>query len=388
MESLWRALTRPHRFFLSAWPWRALEYLAGSVLLGVVCLPVVLFPPALLLLARPVGAAERWRLRRFERVPARGRQVWWREFGYLLVLTLVLLLVDGTAFFALFLCALFLFLPAYALVDPSLVRLTWDESHVIDTVPEALALSVGVVLPFTLLALYGTSVLAGAQAAFARWLVVPEDVELARELAEVSTSRSRLVRAFEAERRRIERDLHDGAQQHLVLLTMTLGMAQAELRGTDGRAVDLVGEARQQARQALAAIRELIHGIHPQVLTDLGLRAALEELAERCPVPLEIELELTGRLPAAVESTAYFVAAEAVTNAVRHADPRRITVAGGVHSGRLALTVTDDGRGGADPAGGSGLRGLVDRTAVVSGTLVVDSPAGGPTTVRMEVPCP
>ena len=385
--SLWRALAgRPFRFLLSPWPWRCVVYLAGSLLVGCLCLPFLLFPPALPLLARPIAVVERWRLRRFEPVPVEGRTGWLRECGYLLVLVSVVLLLDGTGFFALFLCALFLSVPVFLLIDPTLVNADAG-SHAIDTMPEALAFSLGVAVPVMVLIVYGLSVLAGAQAAFARWLLVPTEAELARKLEEVSTSRSRLVGAFEAERRRIERDLHDGAQQHLVLLTMTLGMAQAQLRGTEGTANDLVGEARAQARQALAAIRELIHGIHPQVLTDLGLRAALEELAERCPVPMEIDLDLDGRLPAEVESTAYFVVVEAVTNAVRHADPHRITVAGDVHSGRLRLTVTDDGRGGADPAGGSGIRGLVDRTAVVSGTLSVESPTGGPTTVRMEVPC-
>jgi signal transduction histidine kinase len=373
-------------FLWSGWVLRCLAYLAGSCLVGVLCLPFLLFPPALLLLARPVAVVERVRLRLFDKQADLGRTAWRLEFGYLVALMSVVLLVDLAGFFALFVCGLFLFLPAFALVDPALVHLQGGD-HVIDTVPVAFVFSLCVALPITALTVYGLSVLAGAQAAFTRWLLVPTEAELARKLEEVSTSRSRLVGAFEAERRRIERDLHDGAQQHLVLLTMTLGLAQTELRGTEGRGGELVGEARQQARQALAAIRELIHGIHPQVLTDLGLRAALEELAERCPVPMEIDLALADRLPTAVESTAYFVAVEAVTNAVRHADPQRIRVVGDVHNGRLRLTVVDDGTGGADPAGGTGLRGLVDRTAVVSGTLEVDSPVGGPTTVRMEVPC-
>jgi signal transduction histidine kinase len=258
---------------------------------------------------------------------------------------------------------------------------------VADTIGEALALSLLLGPVVTVLGLYGMSAVAGAQGAYARWLLAPRRAEFDRKVEELAGSRTRLVNAFEAERRRIERDLHDGAQQYLVLLSMTLGLARLELDGSEGRASTLVADAHDQARQALAAIRELIHGIHPQVLTDLGLAAAVGELAERCRVPVEVDIRLDSRLPPETETTAYFGVSESLTNAVKHATAGTITVTGRLVDGLLVVVVCDDGCGGADPGRGSGLRGLVDRTAVMEGTLVITSPAGGPTTIRMELPC-
>jgi signal transduction histidine kinase len=242
-------------------------------------------------------------------------------------------------------------------------------------------------VPATVVTLYGISVLGGAQAAFATWLLAPTGTEANRQVEELAQSRSRLVNSFEAERRRIERDLHDGAQQHLVLLTMKLGLVERHLADAGGRAGELVGEARGQARLALTTLRDQIRGIHPQILTDLGLTEAVRELAERCPIPVEVDLELSGRLPPEIESTAYFVVSEALTNAVRHAAATRIQISGGLAEQRLALTIVDDGRGGAEPSLGTGMRGLADRVAVVAGTLEISSPQGGPTTLRIDLPC-
>jgi signal transduction histidine kinase len=208
-----------------------------------------------------------------------------------------------------------------------------------------------------------------------------------RQVEDLARSRSRLVNAFEAERRRIERDLHDGAQQHLVLLRMKLGLAERHMADAGGRAGELVGEAHEQARLALTTLRDQIRGIHPQILTDLGLAEAVRELAERCPIPVEVDLVLPGRLPAEIESTAYFVVSEALTNAVRHAAATRIQISGRLAEQRLALAIVDDGRGGAEPSLGTGMRGLADRVAVVAGTLEISSPQGGPTTVRIDLPC-
>jgi signal transduction histidine kinase len=367
-----------------------------------VLLAGVLFPPALVLIGVPVGAVERRRLRVLGRAPDSphaavppglgawlrrrlGESATWRELGYTLCLAWVLVVADLVGMFALVVCGVLVTAPVFVAAGGR------SPFPAVDTMPKAWTLGLGVGLPAVVVVLYALCVLAAAQAAFARWLIAPTETELNRQVEELDRSRTRLVDAFEAERRRIERDLHDGAQQHLVLLSMTLGLAALELADGGGRARALVVEAREQARQALTEIRELIHGIHPQVLTDLGLRAAVGELAERCPLPVEVEWDLDAepdrRLPAAVESTAYFVVCEAVTNAVRHAQAHRVTVAGGVAGGRLLVTVTDDGVGGADPARGSGLRGLVDRVAVMVGTLVVTSPIGGPTSVRLELPC-
>ncbi|MEV0975122.1 sensor histidine kinase [Microtetraspora glauca] len=407
--SVWRAVAgNPFRFLLSRWPWRCLAYLLGTVVLApaawLAMLPLAAFPPTLVLAGVPIGALERRRLGLFERAPMRsphaaapgGVGAWlrrrlvesatWRELGYTVCLLSVLFAIDLVGLFVLFVCVTLLALPLRVAAGiTNWVNIQLGGS-VVDTMGEAW-LAAAIALPVTIVTVYALCLLAAGQAAFARWLLGPTQAELNLRVEELSTSRMRLVDAFEAERRRIERDLHDGAQQHLVLLNMNLGLMEAELGGQDQRMAELARDARRQARQALTAIRELIRGIHPQVLTDLGLAAAVGELAERCPVPVELDLALDRRLPVAVESTAYFVVSEAMTNTVRHAGAGRITVSGGFAGGRLRVAIGDDGRGGADPARGSGLRGLADRVAVLDGTLVIDSPERGPTTVRIELPC-
>ncbi|UWZ60104.1 sensor domain-containing protein [Dactylosporangium aurantiacum] len=396
---------RPDRFLLSSWPLRCLLYLVGSVAVGVGLLmglvAGLLFPPVVVFLGLPVGALERRRLRVLDPVPVAsphatpppglggwlrarlGEGATWRELGYVLALASVLLIGDLVSLGLLLNCLAVAAAPAIVAMGEPLVF----GPFVADTRDEALVAMV-LAVPATVVCLYALAALAGTQAAFARWLLAPRDAELNRRVEELARSRGRLVSAFEAERRRIERDLHDGAQQHLVLLSMTLGLARLELAPDQGgRAAALLDDAQRQARQALAAIRELIHGIHPQVLTDLGLPAAVGELAERCRLPVLVDLPLPRRLPAAVETTAYFVVCEALTNAVRHARASRVTVSGRVTGGRLTVAVTDDGAGGADPAGGTGLRGLADRAAVMDGTFAVTSPAGGPTTLRVDLPC-
>lgn len=397
----------PLRFLFSAWPWRCMAYLASATIVASAAwwmvLVGMLFPPVLVLYGIPVGAAERLRLRLVDprpvpnphAEPAPGLLGWlqrrvteaatWRELAYTACLITILFVVDGIALFVLFLCGIVLALPA-------LLHLPGVDTDVqlgtirVDTIGEALLTAVAVGVPLTVLTVYGLSALAGGQAAFARWVIAPTEPELRRTVDELAESRTRLVDAFEAERRRIERDLHDGAQQHLVLMTMNLGLAEIELAKSGGPAGDLVADAHRQAKQALAAMRELIHGIHPQVLTDLGLVAAVGELAERSPVAVDVHLELAGRPPAQVESTAYFVISEALTNAVRHAGADRITVIGAVVGDHLVMEITDNGSGGADPRLGTGLRGLVDRVAVLGGALTIDSPLGGPTTLRTTLP--
>ncbi|MFI6845558.1 sensor histidine kinase [Kitasatospora sp. NPDC050467] len=192
--------------------------------------------------------------------------------------------------------------------------------------------------------------------------------------------------AFEAERRRIERDLHDGAQQRLVALTMTLGLARLDAE-PGGELSARLAEAHRQAGEVLAELRELINGIHPQVLTDRGLPDACADAADRSPVPVAARFDLPGRLPAPVESAGYFAVSEALANIAKHSGAGRARVEGRYVDSRLTIEVADDGRGGADPAAGSGLTGLADRVAVVDGTLAVSSPPGGPTLLRVEIPC-
>ncbi|KOG85934.1 histidine kinase, partial [Streptomyces varsoviensis] len=181
-----------------------------------------------------------------------------------------------------------------------------------------------------------------------------------------------------------ERDLHDGAQQRLVALTMLLGLA-AMSEGAEAAA--LLAKAQAQAGLALEELRELIQGIHPQVLTDRGLPSAVHDVADRSPVPVDVAFEeLPGRLPQAVETTAYFAICEVLANVAKHSGADRATVRGGLVDGRLVVRVEDNGAGGADPAEGTGLLGLADRLAVVDGRLLISSPAGGPTLVRVEIP--
>ena len=225
--------------------------------------------------------------------------------------------------------------------------------------------------------------------AVARSLLGPVPGVLARRVHELERSRARVVDAGEAERRRIERDLHDGTQQQLVSLGMTLGRAKARYADDPGGIGDLLDDAHQQAKDAVTDLRLLIRGLHPPVLTDRGLDAALSAVAVRCPVPVELTVELDERPPATVEAIGYFVVAEALTNVARHSRAASAVVrVRREDGGPVWITVTDDGVGGADPDRGTGLRGLADRVGAVDGQLSVDSPVGGPTVLTVELPCP
>jgi signal transduction histidine kinase len=209
---------------------------------------------------------------------------------------------------------------------------------------------------------------------------------LARRVEVLETTRSGAVDAQDAELRRIERDLHDGAQARLVALGMSLGLAEQKLATDPEGAQRLVAEARAGLGEALEELRDLARGIHPPVLADRGLGAALATLADRSALPVTVSVELDERLPPAVESAAYFVAAEAIANAAKHSGADRIAVSAARRGNELVVEIDDDGRGGADPAGG-GLTGLRRRVEALDGTLAVSSPPGGPTTVRAELPC-
>jgi PAS domain S-box-containing protein len=204
---------------------------------------------------------------------------------------------------------------------------------------------------------------------------------------ELRASRARIVGAAYEARRRIERDLHDGAQQHLVGLALTLRLARGKVRDDAELAEELLGEALEDLAAATAELRELARGIHPAVLTEGGLEPALTGLAGRVAVPVRVECVLDARPAAAVESTAYFVVAEALTNVARYSDASRADVRVVRDGDRLIIEVRDDGRGGADAGAGSGLRGLADRVAAFEGQITVESPPGGGTTLRAELPC-
>jgi signal transduction histidine kinase len=216
--------------------------------------------------------------------------------------------------------------------------------------------------------------------------VAERTAELRRSEADLAASRARIVAATDEERRRLVRDLHDGAQQRLVSTTITLKLAHRALQNEEEDLAALLSEALDHAEQATAELRELAHGILPAVLTQSGLRAGVDALASRMPLPVENGVSV-GRLPAAVEATAYFVVAEALTNVAKHARARRARVAARVEDGTLRIQVRDDGVGGARPEG-SGLLGLADRLAVLDGQLRVESPADGGTLVAAALPLP
>jgi signal transduction histidine kinase len=220
----------------------------------------------------------------------------------------------------------------------------------------------------------------------ARLLGSGDRAGLAARIGELETSRARVIDAAEAERMRIERDLHDGAQQRLVSLAMELGRAKAKFASDPDAAATIVGQAHEQAKEALTELRNLVRGVHPPVLSDRGLDAALSGLAALSPVPVTVRVDLPARPPAPVEAIAYFVVAEALTNVAKHAHASRAEVTVSRSGDQLAMVIYDDGVGGADPAG-QGLSGLAARVSGVDGRLWVTSPAGGPTSIEVVLPC-
>jgi signal transduction histidine kinase len=213
------------------------------------------------------------------------------------------------------------------------------------------------------------------------------------KLEQVKASRARILEAEFAERRRLERDLHDGVQQHL--LAITAGLSAAKARTADPEAAEALSQAGEGLRAVLAELRDLAHGIHPAVLSQSGLGAALEEIAERLPVPVSVDVP-PARLDAAVEAALYFVACEALANIVKHASAENVLVAVRTRGSLLEMEITDDGSGGvtadagglpASPSHGYGLANIADRVAALDGELVIDSPPGGGTRLMVRVPC-
>lgn len=232
--------------------------------------------------------------------------------------------------------------------------------------------------------------LARRHAAFAIGVLISSEQRLRRDLAITARSRARLVRAFDVERRRIERDLHDGVQPRLMAVSMTLGLALTEMPPDAPGRADVV-RAQEQARQTLAAVRDFVRNIHPQVLIDHGLAAAIGELADTLIIPFDLNNELTQRLPPEVETNLYFCVAELLANVVKHAGAERAEIH--LHTPRpgvVEIGVGDDGRGGAGTRAGTdgGLGGIADRLAAVNGTLQIDSPPGGPTMITIRATTP
>ncbi|MFF9098442.1 sensor histidine kinase [Streptomyces sp. NPDC014802] len=396
----WQAMAqRPLSFLTSSWPWRSLAYLSGGVLVGAVAvlvfavglaaglaLLVVLIGVAplvgLVLASTVVATVERRRLSLVDldrltdphRSPdAPGLRGWvatrlkeqatWRELVFTLLSAAALwwldLLVLGFSFGV----------PATLIAATSQETWPWTVFAVI----------VLLASPYTVTSW------AGARAVMARTFLAPRDRELGEELREVRASQSRLLDSFDAERVRIERDLHDGAQQHLVSLGMTLALMRLDVE--EGSAQDeLLTQAENQLSTAHQELRALIRGLNPPVLADHGLVAAVEDYAGRFPIPVTVDLKLPQRLPRKLETTMYYLINEAMTNIAKHSGATTAHVHGRYHSDLFILDIKDDGRGGLDPAG-SGVTGLADRIAALDGRMRVSSPVGGPTLVHVEVPC-
>jgi signal transduction histidine kinase len=270
-------------------------------------------------------------------------------------------------------------LPADAHVDFFVAIDSWGRAL---TVPPMIAVGALVLL------VRGGPVAAAAQARLAGALLAPSAYErLAERVDLLSATRAAALDAHAAELRRIERDLHDGMQARLVAVAIRLGVAQRQ-RDTDPAAANaLIEQAHAGVEQALTALREAVRSIYPPILADRGLAEAVRTLAAETPMPVRTEIGALVRPPAAVESAAYFVAAEALTNAVKHSGATEITLTLDQGGDRLVLEVTDNGRGGADPSAGTGLAGAADRAAALDGRMTLRSPAGGPTTLRVELPC-
>ncbi|MBG0566048.1 sensor histidine kinase [Actinoplanes aureus] len=256
--------------------------------------------------------------------------------------------------------------------------------------PTSVAVALAVVLPAVLVAApWVARGVARVDTAVARALLGPSRNEaLSVRVESLSRSRADIVAATDAERRRIERDLHDGAQQRLVSLALNLGMARANLTDVPEPARQAIEAAHDEATQALTELREFVRGLHPAVLDDRGLDAALSGIAARAPLPVRLNVTVTSRCSPVVEAIAYFVVSEALTNIARHAGAHRAEVTVERTAGRLRVVITDDGRGGATlDSHGTGLRGLAQRAASVDGTFALHSPPGGPTAITVELPC-
>jgi signal transduction histidine kinase len=308
----------------------------------------------------------------------------WKDLAYLFLLFPLALFTFVVTVTLLAVALGMMFAPAWYWPIPDGIQIgTWH----IDTIWEALlAVPAGAVLG--LAALRVVNWLGALHGAFARVMLGPSsDPELEAQVVDLSTARSRIIAAADAERRRLERDLHDGAQQRLVALTLTLSLARRQVEaGDDAEAAEQLAGAEQEARLAIEELRELARGIHPAILTSRGLDAALVELCGRAAVPVAIDGAVGERLAPEVETAAYFTISEALANVGKYANATeaRVRIVSGPEG--LEVAISDDGRGGADPDAGTGLRGLFDRVGAVGGTLRVASPPGGGTTLTAQLP--
>jgi signal transduction histidine kinase len=376
----------------------------ASLLITLVGLPIL---TATFFLARGAAAVERGRLRlllgthieRPARVRPKNDGVWaklvapfrdrttWKELVYAWLVQPVLSVVNFTVALTAWAVPLWaITVPIYAVRWQGAAPELWSGER-LDTWHEVIPVAVAgvVLLPLVPWIIRGFAAL---DVAVARWGLSQSRTSALEE--RIDTLRETQARSLEvaiADRRQIERDLHDGAQQRLLSLGMELGMALEKFESDPDAARALVGDAHLEVQRAIAELRNLARGIHPAVLTDRGLDAALSALAARSPVPVRLDVSLAERPPASVEATAYFIVAEALTNAARYAQAKRVDVRVLLDDDRLHIEVRDDGVGGAEQRPGGGLAGLADRASSLEGSLRISSPTGGPTVVAAELPC-
>ena len=331
----------------------------------------------------PPLTATTWGRRLTERVRSRPR---WREIGHHLLLLPVGVFSFVTMSVAWCGSLAMATMPLYVRALPGdSAKFYFFEVH--QGAQSAATAAVGL-LGLVLVAPWATVAVGRMLLAMAFTLLGPDrDAAMAAQVTRLESSRTAAVDSAETERRRIERDLHDGAQQRLVALAAGLGAAKEKLEVDPEAGRSMVAEAHEEAKAALKEIRDLVRGIHPVILEDRGLDAALSAVVARAPVPVQLDVRVHPRPPAAVESAAYFVVNEALTNVARHAQSTRAWVSIARAGDRLVLEIRDDGVGGADASHGTGLQGLRDRVAALGGTMHVISPPGGPTTISVELPC-
>lgn len=359
---------------------------AAGLLLGVLTVPVDLagvagnpFAPRL---TRAVMALERYRLGTLCGAELHGRPAGARALGYLalrvllgLLAGVILALIGIGVVVAVSVVVGAATGGAVPLFDaPEPGRVTW-------TTAAALVLP-GALLCF--LAVQGLVGVIGLEARAWNLYARPGSDELEQRVVQLTSTRIKIIDAIDDERRRIERDLHDGVQQRVIALGILLG--RAERAGASEQRDELHRRALAETGNILSELREVSMRIYPAMLARDGLHSALEALVDRTPVPIRLDFQPTRRAPRPVESACYFTASEAVTNVIKHASAHRIDLTVTEDAGLLRLVVRDDGCGGADPAG-HGLSGIASRITAIDGTIAIDSPVGGPTTIRVEVPC-
>ncbi|MEU5860066.1 sensor histidine kinase [Nonomuraea sp. NPDC047529] len=385
----------PVRFWFTRWPWMSLKYLAIGAALCLATLLAFTFIGTIPYWVHWLATAERrWvRLAGFRPIPSRppgaglpGLQepLLWREIAF----ALAHMLIGWVSFVALLAGPVLVFAAMVSVfvlagVDVPLMR-----------EPSQAPLLALVGLLIVVASPYVVTLAAYAQGALAMALLSPRAEELQAQVASLARANIAELERFEGERQRIERDLHDGTQQHLATSAMRLGMLELEVREMlppgpeQDSALESLEAVRRENELALDTLRDVVHGLRPRTLIDDGLGAALRELARRVPVKTTVDAEGVGRFSLPVESSLYYIASEAVTNAIKHATPDHIHIELAETSDRIRLTVSDDGLGGANSAHGTGMVGMYERAVLLSGELIVDSPPAGPTRIIADIPRP